>query len=117
EEEVVEAEETEEETVESPVLSRELEDTFEFDMKNEQESSSVYEDSPEQLPTLDAADHEEDAESDRWKFMQKTQTFDEFFKKDVEPEVVDEIIDESSSYYETESHSLDESYESRENAD
>jgi stage VI sporulation protein D len=118
-EEVEEVEEEEEvesvEKEEVSLMDRNTEDSFEFEVKQEIESSSYKEDSPERLPTLESLG--EDTESDRWKFMQKTQTFDEFFQKDTEPEVVDvivdDVVDESSSFLGDESRSSDESYESR----
>ncbi|WP_026906343.1 stage VI sporulation protein D [Paucisalibacillus globulus] len=110
-EEEVESIENEEESL----MDRNTEDSFEFEVKQEDESSSYIEDSPERLPTLESPG--EDPESDRWKFMQKTQTFDEFFQKDTEPEVVDvivdDVVDESSSFLGDDSRSSDESYESR----
>ncbi len=52
-------------------------------------------------------------EDDRWKFMQKTQTFEEFFNKNQEPEIeVEEELHEPSSS-EEETYSLDVSDESR----
>lgn len=52
-------------------------------------------------------------EDDRWKFMQKTQTFEEFFNKNQEPEIeVEEELHEPSSS-EEETYSLDDSDESR----
>ncbi len=102
------------ENEESSLMARDLSDQFEFEVKQENESSSYVEESPEQLPTLEVKDSDDDG--DRWKFMQKTQTFDEFFQKNQEPEVeevIEEVVEESSSYLDIESHSLDESYESR----
>ncbi|WP_047984998.1 stage VI sporulation protein D [Ornithinibacillus californiensis] len=105
---------SEPEAVEETILSARGEDeSFEFEVKQEDESPNYIEDSPEQLPTLEEVTLEE-AESDRWKFLQKTQSFDEFFQKNQEPAVVDEeSIDESSSLIDDESASYDESYESR----
>ncbi|WP_052345807.1 stage VI sporulation protein D [Paucisalibacillus sp. EB02] len=110
-----ELDEEESESIENEELSlmaRDTDDHFEFEVKQELESSSYIEDSPEQLPTLEVQEEEDD--SDRWKFMQKTQTFDEFFQKNKEPEVVEEVEEESSSsFLDAESPSIDESYESR----
>jgi stage VI sporulation protein D len=108
-EELVEEEPESNESEESSLMARDTDDHFEFEVKQEHESSSYIEDSPEQLPTLEV----QEDESDRWKFMQKTQTFDEFFQKNKEPEVVEEVVEESSSFLDDESHSSDESFESR----
>jgi stage VI sporulation protein D len=116
---VEEVEEVEDDESES-LLSEEVEsfardagETFEFEMKQEDESSHYIEDSPEPLPTLEVEEPVEEQESDRWKFMQKTQTFDEFFNKNKEPEVVEEFEEESSSSSDESSSSSDESRESR----
>lgn len=93
-----------------PSLTRD-EESFEFEVKNENESSSYLEDTPEPLPALTDEESNDAVENDRWKFMQKTQTFDEFFNKNKEPEVVEEeTLEESSS---DESVSLDDADESR----
>lgn len=100
-------------TEEEPILTRSEEEVFEFEVKHEDESSTYIEDSPEPLPTLSQEEVNDPDEDDRWKFMQKTQTFDEFFNKNPEPEVeVEEELHESSSS-EEESYSLDDSDEGR----
>lgn len=111
--ETVEAPTTEALPEEEPALARNEEEFFEFDVKHEDESSTYIEDSPEPLPTLSQEEVNDPIEDDRWKFMQKTQTFEEFFNKNQEPEIeVEEELHEPSSS-EEETYSLDDSDESR----
>ncbi|MEN2765718.1 stage VI sporulation protein D [Ornithinibacillus xuwenensis] len=108
-------EETTEEAFESQTLSsneeevftRDTEDTFEFEVKHDVESSSSSSsaESPEHYPNITEDVQKDEVESDRWKFKEKTQSFDEFFQKNKEPEEVEEVEEvevesvESSSYY------------------
>lgn len=99
------------------VNDRDVEESFEFEVQHEDESSSYIEDSPEQLPTLSEEVHDDESESGRWKFAkEKTQTFDEFFQTNQEPQVTTEEVEESSSSFMDEmvEVSLEESGESRE---
>jgi stage VI sporulation protein D len=103
---------------EESISVRGSDDTFEFEVKTEIESSS-YEASPE-LKEVIPVEQDEEMESDRWKFMKETKTFEEFFKKkETEIEVEEALLEESSSNEdESESSSKSESHESREgNAD
>lgn len=98
------------------VTERDMEESFEFEVQHEDESSSYIEDSPEQLPTLSNPENEDESGSGRWKFAkEKTQTFDEFFQKTEEVQASTEQEEESSSYLdEYVDVSVDESGESRE---
>ncbi|GGA85987.1 stage VI sporulation protein D [Ornithinibacillus halotolerans] len=115
-EEVEEEEGTQEQFADVVDEERETEELFEFEAVVENESSSYIEESPEQLPTLETAEDNNETKDDRWLFKQKTQSFEEFFQKnkEPEPEIVEEALQESSSLLEEESYSREEeSYESR----
>ncbi|WP_010099015.1 stage VI sporulation protein D [Ornithinibacillus scapharcae] len=99
------------------LMERDMEESFEFEVQQEDESSSYIEDSPEQLPTLSEQESQDESESGRWKFTkEKTQTFDEFFQTKEEPQVSSEEVEESSSSFMEEyvDISLEESDDSRE---
>lgn len=99
---------------EQGLFARGSDDSFEFEVKNTEESSSSDE-SPERLPDLTQSEEDENVEGDRWKFKQQTQTFEEFFNKNKEPEtVVLDVESPESSYIDNDDDfSPLESYESR----
>ncbi len=102
-------------------FTRGSDDSFEFEVKNSEESSPYIEEPEAALPSFPVEEQVEETESERWKFMQQSQTFDAFFKKPKEPaveELVEEENFESSSFVEDdEDFSLSESKDRKEDAD
>lgn len=91
------------------------EETFEFDIKAENEASEPDSQfTPENAPTLSPEVEESvSPEKERWK-SKKSQSLAEFFKKEpVESSPEDESSQESSTLNYTESDYMEESYESR----